>query len=150
VWSTLHTPLTAVGDPLWRLPACDRLHELEFHFPEWEGSPPAEVARSEGFFTGFIDLVFRRNGKYFLVDWKTNLLPAYGPQEIAQSMRDSEYHRQYGLYLHALARWFKRVHGAAFDWQRDFGGVYYLYVRGMNAKDESTGVFFHRPTANEL
>jgi len=42
------------------------------------------------------------------------------------------------------------VRGDAFDASRDFGGVYYLYVRGMNGKDEATGVFFHRPTEEDL
>ena len=34
--------------------------------------------------------------------------------------------------------------------KRDFGGVYYLYVRGLNGRDESTGVYFHRPTEQDL
>ena len=33
---------------------------------------------------------------------------------------------------------------------KQFGGVYYLYVRGLNGRDESTGVFFHRPTEQDL
>ena len=150
VWNTLHTPLADIGGPLWQIPEQDRLQELEFHIPEWEGAPPAEVACSEGFFTGFMDLVFRKNGMYFLADWKTNVLPGYSAQHIAESMRESDYHRQYQLYLHALRRWLKRVHGNAFDFARDFGGVYYLYLRGMNARDESSGVFFCRPPVEDL
>jgi len=150
VWKTLHTPLRALGAPLWQIPEQDRLQELEFHFPEQQGPPPAEITRSEGFYTGFIDLVFRKNKQYYLVDWKTNALAAYTPQDIARSMRESAYHAQYELYLLALARWLKRAHGGAFDLARDFGGVYYLYLRGMNGKDETTGVFFHRPTTEDL
>ncbi|HEV3079662.1 MAG TPA: UvrD-helicase domain-containing protein [Gemmataceae bacterium] len=148
VWKTLHTPLRALGGPLWQIPEQDRLQELEFHFPERQGSPPAEITRSEGFYTGFIDLVFRKCNQYYLVDWKTNALTAYAPQDIARSMRESAYHAQYELYLQALMRWLKRAHGGAFDFARDFGGVYYLYLRGMNGKDETTGVFFHRPSGD--
>jgi hypothetical protein len=28
--------------------------------------------------------------------------------------------------------------------------VYYLFVRGLNGRDESSGVFLHRPTAEDL
>jgi hypothetical protein len=52
--------------------------------------------------------------------------------------------------LQALSRWLKRVHGRGFNFLRQFGGVYYLYVRGLNGKDESSGVHFHRPTAEDL
>ena len=51
---------------------------------------------------------------------------------------------------HALSRWLKRVHGGRFDFLRSFGGVYYLFVRGLNGQDESTGVFFHQPTAADI
>jgi exodeoxyribonuclease V beta subunit len=52
--------------------------------------------------------------------------------------------------LQALARWLRKINGDAFDFQRDLGGVYYLYLRGLNGKDESTGVYFHQPTAEDL
>jgi len=150
IWNALQTPLAALGVALWQVPPQDRLQELEFHFPEDE-APPPEVRREEGFLTGFMDLVFRREGKYFLADWKTNLLPdGYAPEQLAQSMRDCDYTRQYRLYLQALARWLRRALGGDFDPERDFGGVYYLFVRGMNGRDETTGVFFCRPTPEDL
>jgi exodeoxyribonuclease V beta subunit len=151
VWKALHTPLGAAGGPLWQVPPEDRICELEFHFPEHFGAPPPpEVHGEEGFLTGFMDLVFRRAGRYFLVDWKTNLLPRYATEEVAQSVVDCDYVRQYRLYLQALARWLRKIKGDAFDFHRNFGGVYYLYLRGLNGKDESTGVYFHRPTAEDL
>jgi exodeoxyribonuclease V beta subunit len=133
------------------VPAQDRLHELEFAFPEALEPPPPEVRRQEGFWVGVIDLVVRRGSQFFLFDWKTNLLQgAYTPAELAQNMKECEYDRQYRLYLHALGRWLRRVRGKAFDFERDFGGVYYLYLRGMNGRDETAGVFFARPTADDL
>jgi exodeoxyribonuclease V beta subunit len=139
-WHALHTPLGAAGGPLWQIPQADRLHELEFLFPR--GKDAAE----ESFVTGFMDLVFRAQDKYFLLDWKTNLLPAYQPANLARCMAESEYHQQYRLYLQALARWLKRSLGDCFNLERHLGGVYYLFVRGMNGRDESTGVVFHRPS----
>src|SRR5205085_11710913 len=123
------------------------IHELEFQFPE---SPGERSWREEGFVTGFMDLVFRRAGRYFLVDFKTNLLPGYTPEHLARCMDEADYHRQYRLYLHALERWLARVHGKGFAFLKHFGGVYYLFVRGLNGQDESGGVFYHRPTKDDL
>jgi len=128
----------------------DRLAELDFDFVEREGARP-DPARPEGFLTGIMDLVVRQSNKLFLVDWKTNFLSgSYAPDELRQAMQDSDYHRQYRVYVQALARWLKRMPGRAVDPLRDFGGVYYLFLRGLNGRDESAGVFFHRPTADDL
>lgn len=147
VWSALHTPLGEAGGPLAQIPRGDRIHELEFEFAE----PPSEREwREEGFVMGYMDLVFRKGGKYFLVDFKTNLLAGYTPEHLARCMDEADYHRQYRLYLQALKRWFARVHGETRPFLHDFGGVYYLFVRGLNGRDETSGVFFHRPTREDL
>ena len=147
VWNTLRTPLPDVG-PLWQIPPHDRLHEVEFHFPEEFGPEPPEARVQEGFLTGFMDLVFRKDGRYYLLDWKTNFLESYAPADIGQAMLDCDYVRQYRLYLQALSRW---LGGRGdFDFTRDFGGVFYLFLRGMNGRDDSSGVFFHKPTAEDL
>ena len=151
VWHSLNTPLSAVGCRLGELARKDRLHEVEFLFPERTGSSdPRKTRPEEGFVTGYMDLLFRRGDRYFLLDWKTNLLPGYGREQLERSMMESDYHRQYRLYLHAAQRWLRRVHGPKFDFLEHFGGVYYLYVRGMNGRDESTGVFFHSATPRDL
>jgi exodeoxyribonuclease V beta subunit len=149
VWSALHTPLADAGGPLHRVPRSDRIPEVEFQFPEQTGDV-AQVRREDGFVTGFMDLVFRTGGRYFLVDYKTNLLPGYTPEHLQRCMDDSDYHRQYRLYFCALSRWLERVHGKSFSFLQHFGGVYYLFVRGLNGQDETTGVFFHRPTRADL
>jgi exodeoxyribonuclease V beta subunit len=150
VYNTLRTPLKALGGPLAAIATHDRLHELEFDFPELEKPPPG-LRRQEGFLTGIIDLVIRRGDRFFLVDWKTNSLPgSYAPAELRQSMQECDYYRQYRLYAQALARWLTRVRGRAIHPARDFGGVYYLYLRGMNGQDEKTGVFFAPVTKDDL
>jgi len=78
------------------------------------------------------------------------LLPDYGPEQLQRSMADSDYHRQYRLYLQAIRRWLERVTGSADAFGKHFGGVYYLYLRGMNGRDDTTGVFFHRSTPRDL
>jgi exodeoxyribonuclease V beta subunit len=151
VWNALRTPLTAAGGPLWMIPAQDHVQEIEFHFPESSGEvPPAEVHREEGFLTGFMDMVFRKNGRFFLVDWKTNWLDTYDAEALERCMHDSDYFRQYRLYLQALQRWLEKAQGEEFDFTRDFGGVYYLFLRGMNARDETNGVYFRRSCSEDL
>jgi exodeoxyribonuclease V beta subunit len=146
VWTALHTPLAEAGVPLVQVPRADRIHELEFQLPE----RPGESRREEAFVMGYMDLVFRRGGRYFLVDFKTNLLAGYSPEHLARCMDDADYHRQYRIYLHALYRWLTRVHGPAVPCLERLGGVYYLFVRGLTGRDESAGVFFHRPTAEDI
>ena len=152
VWQALHTPLLDAGGPLHRIPQGDRIHEMEFQFPEHAGAgaSPTCGTREDGFVMGYMDLVFRASGRYFLIDYKTNLLPGYTPDHLQRCMDDSDYHRQYRLYLHALYRWLSRVHGKSFSFEQQFGGVYYLFVRGLNGLDESAGVFFHRPTPADI
>jgi exodeoxyribonuclease V beta subunit len=156
VWNALHTPLREAGGALAKLQASDRIHELEFEFVE-AALDPRDASRSsrarsreDSFVLGFMDLVFRHAGRYFLVDFKTNLLPGYTPEHLARCMNEADYHRQYRLYLHALYRWLTRVHGKDYPFLRHCGGVYYLFVRGLNGRDESTGVFHHQVTADDL
>jgi exodeoxyribonuclease V beta subunit len=149
VWNALHTPLRAVGGRLCEIPKRDRLHELEFCFPELLITRDG-ASRPEGFLMGFMDLVFRKADTYYLLDWKTNDLHGdYSPEALKRCMEESDYERQYRLYAVGLCRWLeKRLPG--FDFDKHFGGVYYLFVRGMNGQDESAGVFFRKPTRREL
>ena len=113
VWCALHTPLSQIGGPLGNIPRRDRIAEVEFIYPERPGpTRPADQRWEDRFVTGFMDLLFRKDDKYYLLDWKTNLLPSYGREQIERSMADSDYHRQYRLYLQAVARWLRRVMGA--------------------------------------
>jgi len=77
---------------------------------------------------------------------------------LAAPMSSHHYYLQYHLYTVALCRFLRSRLGDGFNYERDFGGVYYLFVRGMNGPDtlgagdasaggEVGGVFFHRPAA---
>ena len=98
-----------------------------------------------GFLAGAIDLVARHDGKWWLLDYKSNRLGArradYGAERMAQEMADAHYVLQYHLYAVALHRWLSlRVPG--YDWDRDVGGACYVFLRGLG---EGTGVFVDRP-----
>ena len=140
----------------------DRVNELEFDFPlslfrmdELLKLSSAETPfrlvsddQLEGIMNGKIDLLFRQDGRYYILDWKSNhlgySLADYGPEGVAAAMRENNYHLQYLIYTVAVRRYLaKRVPN--FDFERDFGGVIYLFVRGVRA-GQDTGVFFTKPS----
>ena len=96
---------------------------------------------------GFIDLVFRRDGRYYLLDYKSNWLgdsaQAYTPEAMARAMQAHRYDLQYQLYSLALHRYL-RHRLADYDYDRHFGGVIYLFLRGVDG-DGGQGIFSTRP-----
>ncbi|PKF58126.1 exodeoxyribonuclease V subunit beta [Alteromonadales bacterium alter-6D02] len=104
----------------------------------------------QGMIKGFIDLVFVHQGKYYILDYKSNHLgdsPSdYDNHNISQMMIDHRYDFQYQLYTLALHR-LLRSRIPDYDYEQHFGGVYYLFLRGMgHGDDPSHGIFSNRPT----
>ena len=87
----------------------------------------------DGFMTGFIDLIVRRDGRYYLLDWKSNWLDAdagaYGPALMEQSIAEHGYALQFCLYALALQRWLRHCL-PDYRYEEHFGGVLYLFIRG--------------------
>ncbi len=150
------------------LSSARRLNELEFHLPSHAldaarlnatlaalGRPlPGLSFRTlRGYLKGFIDLVFEHDGRYFVLDWKSNHLgdtPAdYASASVEAAMAAHGYHLQALLYCVALDRLLRsRLPG--YDPARHFGGAVYLFVRGVrpgwvDAHGVPTGLHFERP-----
>ena len=117
---------------------------------------PERIARLgfrelQGYLGGFIDLVFLHEGRWYVVDYKSNFLgprPAsYAPERLARAMSLHHYYLQYHLYVLAVHRYLTlRLPG--YDYARDFGGVAYLFLRGMSPRHApGCGVFFDRPSS---
>lgn len=106
---------------------------------------------------GFIDLLFEHDGRYYLLDWKSNYLGGsiedYNPTALAQAMAAHGYHLQHLIYGMALERHLRALL-PDYDFERHFGGVFYLFVRAVrpaaNAAAATNGVWFHRPAADTL
>jgi len=103
----------------------------------------------EGYLKGFIDLIFRFENRFYLADWKSNhlgnLLRNYGQNELFKVMDEGEYFIQYHLYALALHQYLA-LRVPEYRYEEHFGGVYYLFLRGMDpAQGISTGVFHDRP-----
>jgi exodeoxyribonuclease V beta subunit len=115
----------------------------------------------KGYLTGSIDAVLRVDGRFVVVDYKTNRLGTpdtpltawdYRPQALRTAMIGAHYPLQALLYevaLHRFLRW--RI--ADYDPERHLGGVLYLFLRGMCgpavrfADGARPGVFAWEPPA---
>jgi exodeoxyribonuclease V beta subunit len=90
--------------------------EMEFLFPT-EGTA----------LKGFIDLSFEYKGKFYLIDWKTNVLENYTPEYLTKAMIEHDYLLQGKIYATAFTRYLK-LYGSP-----SFGGAFFLFVRGPAA-----------------
>ena len=100
-----------------------------------------------GFLTGFVDALCVQDGRWFVVDWKSNHLgdrvEDYGPEALWSSMTEHHYVLQYHLYVLALHRHLA-ARLADYDYDRDFGGVAYVFLRGLGGPGD-LGVYEDRP-----
>ena len=130
---------------------CARLNALlAAHDPLARAAPPLAFAATRGMLTGFIDLVFEHEGRFYVADYKSNHLGNelghYEPARLGASIAEHRYDLQYALYTVALARLLRARLGDAYDYDTHVGGVYYLYLRGMRAAaGPAHGVFHARP-----
>ena len=124
--------------------AFNRALKAHHHLP----SEPLQFEQIQGMVRGSIDLVFRHNGKYYLVDYKSNFLGStladYNQEALKKEMLHSHYDWQYLIYTLALHRYLQSV-VPHYDYARDFGRVFYLFLRGMNGEPQS-GIFYDRPS----
>ncbi len=127
--------------PIAGLGARDVLPELPFLYPVElfpDGAPGTRV--HSGLLVGVIDLVARKDERYYILDWKSNRLADYGPDGLNQAMDANDYHLQYTLYTVALDRWLRARLGQTYDPRRHLGGVLYVFIRGLT-EDGQRGVY---------
>jgi exodeoxyribonuclease V beta subunit len=101
---------------------------------------------------GKMDLFFRYNEKYYILDWKSNFLgyslEDYQNANVEEAMTDNNYHLQYLIYTMA-SRLYLRNRIQNFDYSRQFGGVVYLFLRGIRT-DSDNGIFKRIPSESIL
>jgi exodeoxyribonuclease V beta subunit len=96
----------------------------------------------EGMVIGFMDLVLAHEGRYFVLDYKSNRLASYAPALLPAAILAHRYDVQYTLYTLALHRLLKsRL--PDYDYERHVGGALYLFLRGI--AQPGAGVFVDRP-----
>jgi len=146
-----------------------RVNELEFNFPvndfidfsalyhyfdqDLERTLRVAGSQVKGMMTGFIDLLFEHNGKYYILDWKSNFLgdqiQDYDQNAVKNAMNENNYHLQYLIYALAVEKFLRSKSLEPFNFDDVFGGVVYLFLRGTRS-NENSGVFVQGVTAEEV
>ncbi len=165
--NTLDTPLGFENLKLRKIEKRDRISEMEFHFRVGRFSIKRleKILKSDSFFLdsldglasdefqglmhGYIDLIFRWNNRFYIVDYKTNHLgnrpENYSREALRRAMVTHRYPLQVIVYTVALHRHLK-VCFNDYDYDKHLGGVFYLFCRGMTPdRGNEYGVFFVKP-----
>lgn len=178
----LQTPLRANSSlSLAQLAPADTLRETEFYYPMRSASSSeltklltehrnnnisSNIARKhqvhlpsyqqlKGMMHGFIDLIFQADGKYYVCDYKSSHLgdqySDYNDLAMRHNIEKNHYDLQYLIYALALHRHLKYAL-ADYDPEQHFGGIYYLYLRGMSSQtdQQDCGVYYRQITLAEL
>ena len=153
----------------------NRINEMEFYFPLKPLSPnrlrkiftdygginlvddfPNRIGKlrfslTKGFMKGYIDMVFYHQDRFWLVDWKSNYLgnriEDYNKNVLNNVMCRDFYILQYHLYLIALHQYL-RQRIPEFSYERHFGGVFYIFIRGVGPdKGTEFGIYKDVPDA---
>ena len=141
----------------------DRISELEFHFPLRTSMSFLDILRQHGYLValapeqnvildgmmmGIIDLVLRVDGRYYIIDYKSNYLgkgfQQYSSDSLDKAVQDHHYDLQYLIYSVALHRYL-RSRLPDYDYDDSFGGVLYLFLRGMQGTSGDTGIYRDSP-----
>ena len=142
------------------------LPEMEFWFPSEEldvgaldrlcrrrllgnTARPALPERAlHGMLKGFADLVFERDGRYWVLDYKSNALgtgdAAYTRRAMEEGMAGHRYDIQGAIYMLALHRLLKSRLGEAYDPAEQLGGAVFLFLRGI-ANPATHGCYLLEP-----
>jgi exodeoxyribonuclease V beta subunit len=116
----------------------------------------------EGLVTGSLDLLFIHDKKVYVLDYKSNLLGKaprfYDRPQMDKAMQEHRYDLQYLIYSVAAHRYMQQRLGTAYAFddkdrkaEYSFGGVFYLFLRGMGLKEfPQQGIWFHRPPAEQI
>ncbi|SIR38400.1 DNA helicase/exodeoxyribonuclease V, beta subunit [Janthinobacterium sp. TND4EL3] len=114
------------------------------------GAPRPVLPRRplHGMLKGFADLVIEREGRYWVLDYKSNALgandDAYHTAALAAGMAQHRYDIQGAIYMLALHRLLKSRLGDAYDPAEHLGGAIFLFLRGI-ANADTHGCYWLAP-----
>jgi exodeoxyribonuclease V beta subunit len=170
---SIKLPAVEEGFSLSCLNNRNRMNETEFFFPlnpispetfkqvfrQWKNGHDVmdfperfeklTFSPAKGFMKGYIDMIFQARNRYFIVDWKSNYLGStvtdYTKNSLNESMAMEFYFLQYFLYSLALHQYLK-INVPKYRYERHFGGVFYIFLRGINPDlGPDWGIFYDLP-----
>ncbi len=140
-----------------------RQYEMSFAYPIPEKFHPLLASKRSfnrkaefpyqarrGYLQGLIDLVFEHGHKFYLLDWKSDRLPAYDLDAL-NSHVSLNYAMQAKIYTLALTRQLNLDNGELY--LNKFGGIIYSFIRGIKAGSKETGgegIWFSLPSWDEV
>ncbi|MGO4377328.1 exodeoxyribonuclease V subunit beta [Pseudoduganella sp. RAF19] len=126
--------------------ALDRL--CRAHLLDGIARPPLPERQLHGMLKGFSDLVFEHDGRYWVLDYKSNALgggdAAYHKAALAHGMAEHRYDVQGAIYMLALHRLLRARLGEAYDPARQLGGAIFFFLRGV-ANQTTRGCYLLPP-----
>jgi exodeoxyribonuclease V beta subunit len=158
------TPLPQLNAPLSRI--VSPLPEMEFWFPSERLStgaldslcvrhllggaarPALPERQLHGMLKGFADLVFEHEGRFWVLDYKSNALgagdAAYHKPALIAAMAEHRYDIQGAIYMLALHRLLQSRLGDQYDPAEHLGGAIFLFLRGI-ANTQTRGCYWMEP-----
>ena len=158
------TPLPPLAAPLRDLQGV--LPEMEFWFPsehldltQLDGlcrsrllggieRPVLPERVLHGMLKGFADLVFEHDGRYWVLDYKSNALgandAAYTRAAMEAGMAEHRYEIQGSIYLLALHRLLRARLGDEYEPEQQLGGAVFMFLRGI-ANPDTRGCWVLEP-----
>ena len=147
VWNTLNAHLETIeGNQkkqetfrLNEIADSDRKSEMLF-FMDLKSDREKEIMNL--YCKGFMDLLFKRDGRYCILDWKSDYIETYDETAMWNQMLFRRYNVQQVLYSYVLIRWLKSFYPQMSEseiFDKFFGGIYYVFFRGCRA-DEKSGI----------
>jgi exodeoxyribonuclease V beta subunit len=119
----------------------------------WPGLPRPDLpdSRLHGFLMGFADLVFEHDGRYWVLDYKSNSLggsaQAYTTAALQEAVAHHRYDVQAALYVYALHRLLQSRLGETYQPELHLGGALVFFIRGV---DGPTQGVVHLPPSLEV
>jgi exodeoxyribonuclease V beta subunit len=108
--------------------------------------------RARHYLKGFVDLIVEHQGKYYIIDYKSDHLgdsfKDYDKNSLYSHMHNSGYIMQYYFYSIALYLYLRQRHDN-FDFDSLYGGVHYLFLRAAGSEGNS-GIYFDRPDPHRI
>jgi len=115
---------------------------IQRHVLPGQGRPALQAKVMQGMLTGFMDVVLQHEGRFWVLDYKSNLLNDYSPQPLSEAILAKRYEVQYVLYTLALHR-LLQSRLPNYHYEQHMGGAVYLFLRGVDSPQ--AGVHALRP-----
>lgn len=147
-----HFPLTTIRSRILveQVAICCRTPS---HYGLLQALRQLDFVALQGFMKGFIDLVFCHEERFYILDWKTNVLGSqltdYTHDKLQQAIEGHLFNLQYYIYTVALHKYLQIRLPGTYDFDRHFGGVFYFFLRGISAGKSDTGVFYDSLTGSK-